>query len=107
MCPALAAPMLPSVNPSVIFQKLDDGAVLFAPETEFYFGLNAVGALVWEMLPPRHASLEALCASLTATFPDIAPSVIRSDVEELLEQLVAEGLLLRPDPRGTDAAAAS
>lgn len=107
MCPTLAAPMLPSVNPSVIFQKLDDGAVLFAPETEMYFGLNAVGALVWEQLPPRHASLDALCESLTAMFPDIALDTVRADVEELLEQLITEGLLLRPDPRGTDAAAAS
>lgn len=99
--------MLPSVNPSVICQKLDDGAVLFAPDTELYFGLNAVGALVWDLLPPRSGSLEDLCTTLTRTFPDVPSSVIRTDVEELLEQLVAEGLLHWPDVRGTDAAAAS
>ena len=99
--------MLPSVNPSVIFQKLDDGAVLFAPATELYFGLNSVGALVWGLLPPQSRSLDELCATLAVTFPDVAPSTIRTDVEELLEQLVAEGLLHRPDARGTDAASAS
>lgn len=107
MRPVLVEPMLPSANPSVIFQKLDDGAVLFAPDTELYFGLNAVGALVWDLLPPRSGSLDELCAMLSATFPDVAASTIRTDVEELLEQLVAEGLLRRPDARGTDAAAAS
>ena len=99
--------MLPSANPSVIFQKLDDGAVLFTPETELYFGLNAVGALVWDLLPPRTGSLELLCASVAAAYPEVPADTIRMDVEELLEQLVAEGLARRASPRGTDAAAGS
>lgn len=99
--------MLPTANPSVIFQKLDEGAALFTPETEIYFGLNAVGALVWELLPPRTDSLDALCAIVSATYPDVPPSTIRTDVAELLEQLVAEGLASRASPRGTDAAATS
>ena len=98
--------MLPTANPSVIFQKLDDGAVLFTPETEIYFGLNAVGALVWELLPPRSDSLDALCATVSATYSDAHASTIRSDVEELLDQLIAEGLAHATPPRGTDAAAA-
>ncbi len=98
--------MLPSADPSVIYQKLDDGAVLFAPETELYFGLNAVGALVWDLLPPRTDSLDAICANLAEVFPDVPATTIRTDVEELLEQLVAEGLARRTAPRGTDAAAA-
>ena len=55
--------MLPSANPAVIFQKLDDGAVLFTPETELYFGLNSVGALVWDLLPPRTETLDLLPVS--------------------------------------------
>lgn len=97
--------MLPTANPSVIFQKLDDGAVLFTPETELYFGLNAVGALVWELLPPRTDSLDALCAVVSETYSDVPANTIRTDVEELLEQLVAEGLARRAPARGTDAAA--
>lgn len=99
--------MLPSANPSVIFQKLDDGAVLFTPETEIYFGLNAVGALVWDLLPPRTESLDALCASVAAVYPDVPTGTVRADVEELLAQLVAEGLARRATPRGNDAAAGS
>lgn len=99
--------MLPTANPSVIFQKLDDGAVLFAPETELYFGLNAVGALVWDLLPPRSASIEAICSSVQGAYPDVPASTIRADVEELLDQLVSEGLARPADPRGIDGAAAS
>lgn len=99
--------MLPTANPSVIFQKLDDGAVLFAPDTELYFGLNAVGALVWDLLPPRSATIDAICSSVRNAYPDVPAEIIRADVEELLDQLVDEGLARRADSRGTDAAAAS
>ena len=99
--------MLPSANPSVIFQQLEDGAVLFLPTSELYFGLNAVGALIWTLLPPRTETLDAICASVSSTYPDVAASTIRSDVEELLDQLIAEGLASATPPRGTDAAAAT
>ena len=97
--------MLPLANPAVIFQKLDDGAVLFAPETEIYFGLNEVGVAVWELLPPRVGTIEDLCAQIAARYPDAPVETIRADVEELLAQLVTEGLARHAEPRGTDAAA--
>ena len=97
--------MLPSANPSVIFQQLEDGAVLFLPASELYFGLNTVGALIWTLLPPRTETLDAICASVATTYPGVPTNTVRSDVEELLEQLIAEGLAFHTPPRGTDAAA--
>lgn len=99
--------MLPSANSSVIFQQLEDGAVLFLPASELYFGLNAVGALIWTLLPPRTETLDAICETVATTYPDVPTSTVRSDVEELLEQLVSEGLAFHSPPRGTDAAATS
>jgi len=99
--------MLPIANSSVVFQKLDEGAVLFAPETEVYFGLNDVGALIWELLPPRNHTLEELCESVSARYPEVPLATIRSDVAELLAQLIADGLARHADTRGTDAAATS
>jgi hypothetical protein len=96
--------MLPHANPTVIFQKLEDGAVLFAPETEVYFGLNEVGAAIWQLLVPRERSLDEICSDLAQRYPEVAATTIRSDVIELLDQLVDEGLARRADPRGPDAA---
>lgn len=93
--------MLARPHPSVVFQKLDDGAVLFAPATELYFGLNDVGALIWELLP-RATSQEEVCASIHATFPDVDLAVIQADVDELLARLLAEGLLEGPASPGGD-----
>lgn len=88
--------MLPSPLATVVFQRIDDGAVLFAPATEIYFGLNEVGARVWELLPPVSDSLDALCAQLAVAYPGVESAVLRADVEELLGQLLAEGLVAPP-----------
>jgi hypothetical protein len=88
--------------PSVIFQRLDDGAVLFAPDTEIYFGLNDVGAKIWELLPPRSSSLSDLCDQIAEAYPDVDHPMIEQDVTELLSQLLAEGLVTPPTSADTD-----
>ena len=85
--------MLPVAEPSVIFQKVADGAVLFAPSTEIYFGLNEVGARVWQLLPPASRTLDEVCAALSAAYPAIPVETIRQDVDELLADLAKEGLV--------------
>jgi hypothetical protein len=87
--------MLLFANSSAVFQKLDDGAVLFVPETEIYFGLNEVGAIVWELLSPQGASLDDLCAPVAARFPDVPIATIQTDVGELLDKLVDARLARR------------
>jgi hypothetical protein len=96
--------MLPTANPSVIFKVVADGAVLFAPGQEIYFGLNDVGARVWQLLPPASASLDELCAHLAAQYPDVPPETIRADVRELLDDLMKQGLVTPPSG-AADAAA--
>lgn len=100
------AKMLPVPDPSVICQKVDEGAVLFSAATELYFGLNESGAAVWELLASAGGSEEALCAALAHRYPDAEPEAIRADVEELLARLLAEGLVLMPGAGPPDAGAA-
>jgi hypothetical protein len=98
--------MLPLPEPAVIFQKLGDGAVLFSPSTEIYFGLNEVGARVWELLPPVSASVDDICAALSREYPEVPIETIRTDVGELLENLRREKLVTLPEPGVDDAPAA-
>ena len=88
--------MLPSPVATVIFQRIDDGAVLFEPQTEVYFGLNEVGARVWLLLPPATTTVVQLCDRLASEYPDVPAATIRADVEELLAQLQTEGLVSAP-----------
>lgn len=86
--------MLPVANPKVIYKALSDGAVLFSTEDEVYFGLNEVGARVWELLPPATRTLDELCAAIAARYPDAEPLVIQADVGELLAELTKHRLVL-------------
>ena len=78
-----------------MFQALDDGAVLFSPSTELYFGLNHVGARVWELLAPG-LRLDELCARLRESYPDADAPALNRDVRELLDRLASEGLVVTP-----------
>ena len=95
--------MLPLPLPSVVFQRVDDGAVLFSPDTELYFGLNEVGARVWELLPPTCTQVDDVVARLAAVYPDAAVETIRADVVALLGQLQLEGLVTTPTGADADA----
>jgi hypothetical protein len=86
--------MLPRVNPEVLFKPVTDGAVLLHVSDEVYFGLNAVGATVWVHLPPASSTLEELCEKVRAEYPDAPPEQVRSDVQELLEELLRHKLVL-------------
>ena len=97
--------MLPLVNPAVIYKGMSDGAVLFDPRVEIYFGLNEVGARVWQMLPPASSSLDEIVKKLAAIYPEVSEDTIRQDVKELLDQLVEQGLAVAPVARAQDAGA--
>ena len=99
--------MLPVPDPAVIFRTLPDGAVLLHTASEVYYGLNAVGARVWELLPPAAFDLDELCARLSAEYPDADPSDIRSDVLDLLVELREAGLVTERARVLVDAAAAA
>lgn len=79
--------MLPRPHPGVLFKTVSDGAVLLHVEEEIYFGLNAVGSRIWQLLPPTCLELNELCARLSETYTDVAPEVLEADVVELLAQL--------------------
>lgn len=99
--------MLPVPDPAVIFRTLPDGAVLLHTATEVYYGLNVVGARVWELLPPAVLDLDELCAQLAAEYPDADPSEVRADVVELLDELRDAGLVTERARVLVDAAAAA
>jgi len=82
----------PSVADGVIFQRVSDGAILLSTEDEIYFGLNEVGAEIWQRLE-EDRSLEAICAELRDRYPEVDEARIRSDVEDLLRELSREGLV--------------
>ena len=80
-------------NPTIAWTRLPDGAVLFSPSTEVYYGLNEVAALVWETLAQEANTVGGLCAAVQGRFPDVARSEIDEDVVELIGELQENGLI--------------
>ena len=85
--------MLPVPNPKVLFKAMSDGAVLFSTDNEVYFGLNSVGARIWELLPPVCATFDELCTRLLAEYPEVPRRIIEADVKELLSDLSSHKLV--------------
>ena len=79
------------VAPDVLFRLLSDEAVLVNLNTEVYLGLNAVGARMWSVLTSA-GSVQAAYDALLQEY-DVAPAQLRGDLEEFLDQLVAQRLL--------------
>lgn len=101
----MTSPALPAPAAGVVFQPLDDGAVVFSTVTEVYFGLNHVGAAVWELLGAG-GDIAGLCAALQARYPDAAADVLAADVAALLATLAREGLVVEAAAGTGDAAPA-
>lgn len=76
--------MLPVPKEEVIFRRLGDGAVVYHCSDEVYFGLNAGGARVWELLPLVSGSLDELVDRIAHENPDADSATIRRDVEAMI-----------------------
>lgn len=85
---------LPRPRPSVIYQALPDGAILYCAEQELYFGLNRVGACVWEHLAPACATLDELARAVSARFANCSVEGVRRDAAQLIEQLRDRALVV-------------
>lgn len=69
------------------------------PETEVYYGMNAVAAAAWELLPQSGDSMGQLCSLIRERFPDAALEQIRTDMTALFDDLDRAGLVERPNTK--------
>lgn len=95
---------LPSKIPDVIYQQVTDGAVLLSTQDEVYFGLDGIGALIWELLTPDVGTIDRLCDELGRRFPDVEAETLRADALEFLNALLEAGLVRFTEPGQLDGA---
>jgi len=94
-------------SPDVLMSEVDGEAVMLDLHGERYFGLNAVGTVIWNFLttsPTVEEAVKAVCRRF-----DAPETTIRQDIEILTRELVDNGLLrfvdgplaTLPEPSGT------
>ena len=74
----------------MLIQEIEGETVFLELESEKYFGLNATGSRMLEVLRSGH-SVEEACQLLAGEF-DVDPDRLRTDLLALVERLVAKGL---------------
>jgi hypothetical protein len=76
----------------VLFQEMEEDVVLLNIETQQYFGLDYVGARVWNMLLDK-SDLDTVARRIGADF-GVEIETVRADVRNLVTELVESGLLV-------------
>ncbi len=80
-----------AVPAHVLVRILDRESVLLNLETERYFGLDETGTRMWQLVTASQ-DIEAAYQELLAEF-DVEPELLRTNLTDLLGQLVENGLL--------------
>ncbi len=80
-----------SIPEGVVFREIEGETVLLNLESGQYFGLNAVGTRIWQLLGELGRPRPVVDALLDEF--DVPPATLESDVLGLLEQLIANGLV--------------
>ena len=74
-----------TVSKDAVFRDLDGEAVILDLQSGTYFGLNAVGAHIWQLME-RHGTLQAVFDDLCREY-DAAPAVLEQDLIALVSRL--------------------
>ncbi len=83
------------IGDDVIFQKLNDEAVVLNLATQDYFSLDNVGTSMWSLLV-EFGNLETVVGRLSSVY-DVETETLRRDLCSLVQQLVGSGLLKASD----------
>jgi hypothetical protein len=80
-----------TVPSHVLVRKLERESVLLNLETQRYFGLDEAGTRIWQLLTASD-SIGAAYRELLVEY-DVDPDRLRDNLADLLDRLVAHGLL--------------
>jgi hypothetical protein len=85
-----------AVHPSVIARELSGETVLLNLESGIYYGLDAVGTRVWQLLV-QGCTVDSVCGTMIDEY-DVAPELLRADVVRLVGDLRERGIVTPREP---------
>lgn len=80
-----------SLSKDALFQEVNGEMVILDLATEKYFGLNEVGTRIWLLLESGKSLAEA--EEILLDEFEVDPQELHADFNQLLQQLIAEGLV--------------
>ena len=79
------------LSDDVVFRELEGEAVLLNLASGMYFGLDAIGTRVWQLLA-EHQTLQAVFDHMLQEF-EVDDPTLRSDLVALVDRLMEHGLV--------------
>ena len=80
------------INPNVIFERLENEAVLLQLEGGIYYKLNGSGTRIWALIQ-EHGDLDKVLEALGGEY-QVDPEVARRDVDRIVQELEERGLIV-------------
>jgi hypothetical protein len=80
------------LNDRALCRQIDDEAVVLDLDSGVYYGLNATGTRVWQLLE-QHLPVSQMGDRLLEEF-EVDSQCLQADLQELLGDLLAKGLLI-------------
>jgi len=80
------------VNDRALCRQIGEEAVILDLDSGVYYGLNATGTRVWELLE-LGTPVSNIYDLMLEEF-EVTPDCLNNDVQDLLRELVAKGLVL-------------
>jgi hypothetical protein len=84
-----------TIPDEVLFREVAGEAVILNLETGKYYGLNEIGTRMWTLIT-EHGCLQPVYNALLEEY-DVHEERLQSDLLELVDDLVARGLLMAND----------
>ena len=84
-------PEVVAIGDGVIYQQLNEEAVLLELGTQRYYGLNQAGTAIWKFLL-ANGNVDSVVGKLVGIY-DAPEETLRQDVRRLLAELLAANLL--------------
>jgi hypothetical protein len=84
------------IHPSVICRELSGETVLLNLESGVYYGLDAVGTRVWQLLM-QGCAIASVRDTMIEEY-DVAPDVLNADVMRLVGELRDRGIVTPREP---------
>ena len=79
------------VNPDVLFQRLENDAVLLHMKTDRFYNLNRTGTRFWELLSEGH-DLVRIQEQMLREF-DVEPAALEKEIKDMIVSLQNEDLV--------------
>jgi hypothetical protein len=81
-----------TIHEDAVFRELDGEAVILQLEAGMYYGLDAIGTRLWQLIE-AHGQLRPVLEAASAEF-DVAPAVLERDLLELVSALAEKRLVV-------------